>query len=426
MIATGRRDADFDLFCRRLQMAEILASLPPEAMANITFADFYTEFWRLAGDAHRVTKFAEEEKNISRQVLEQAQREINPVRRQYFALTLILFDEFRSAQPLIDQRFWSPQLLNDFATFIKWIDLANNQLSFQAQAKIARNNQVVTFLQNKYAALIKKYAAAVISDKTCPRVEDYRIWFCWLQGEANLPPLVRCCYNSLRQNAGRYKIVFIDEQNFSKYVDIAPHVMDKFRAGKITRTHFSDILRVNLLERYGGLWLDSTILVTEPLECHEKLLQMNYFTQKYYHEINYTAPYNKLNVYCIAYGRRATFLQGTPLRHNPLFVFIKEFFNEYFKEFDEVIDYVLIDFAIELAYNNIPSVRREMDAVPINNLDINTLVFHMNDSYAVFPYDKIFKGNFLYKLSWKAPLDMTRSDTVFREIQRRYAPETIT
>ncbi len=200
-----------------------------------------------------------------------------------------------------------------------------------------------------------------------------------MQGEDNLPPLVRCCYNSLKQNAGRYKIVFIDEKNFSNYVDIAPHIMDKFRAGKISRTHFSDILRVNLLERHGGLWLDSTIVVNEPLERYKKFWQMDYFTQKYYHEVDYFAPYNKLNIYCIAYGRRATFLQGSAIRHNPLFVFIKEFFNEYFKEFDEVIDYVLIDFAMEVAYNNIPAVKREMDAVPINNLDINTLVFYLND-----------------------------------------------
>ena len=427
LLIAGRKDADFDLFCRRLQMTEILLSLPPEAMVNITFTDWYSDFWKLTGEAHRKTKFAEEEQGILQQIFSQAQREQNPVRRQYLALTLIMFGERQEAQKLIDQRFWSPQLLNDFATFLNWLSLAHNQLSPQAVANIAHNEQVLAFLQEKYSALIKKYSQAVINEKTCPRVrpKDYKIFFCWFQGEQNLPPLVRCCYNSLKRNAGRYKVVFIDEQNFSRYVDIAPHIIDKFRAGKISHTHLSDILRVNLLERYGGLWLDSTILVVEPLERYEKFWQMPYFTQKYYHEIDYTKPYNKLNIWCIAYGRRATFLQGTALRHNPLFVFLKEFFDEYFKEFDEMIDYVLIDFAIELAYNNIPCVKKFFDDVPINNLDINTLVFHLNDSYEFFPFDKIFKGDFLYKLSWKIPLDMTRNDTVFREIQRRYAPETL-
>ena len=421
-VTTGRKDADFDLFCRRIQMAEILSCLPPETMANITFTDWYTDFWKLAGEYRRVTKFHEEERNILQQILAQAHKENNPVRRQYLALTLILFGEFQESQKLIEQKFWSPQLLNDFATFIKWNDLANNQLSFQAQEKIARNNQVLAFLQEKYSALIKKHSQAAINDKNCPRVspKDYRIYFCWFQGEENLPPLVRCCYNSLKKNAGRYKIVFIDEKDFSNYVDISPHIIDKFRAGKISRTHFSDVIRMNILEQHGGLWLDSTILVTEPLERYKKFWQMDYFTQKYYHDIDYFKPYNKLNIYCVAYCRRATFIQSTAIRHNPLFVFAKEFFNEYFKEFDEMIDYVLMDFAIELAYNNIPSVKKELDAVPINNLDINTLVFHLNDSYAVFPFDKIFKDTFLFKLNWRIQLD-AENETVFREIQRRYS-----
>ena len=84
-----------------------------------------------------------------------------------------------------------------------------------------------------------------------------------------------------------------------------------------------------------------------------------------------------------------------------------------------MMDYVLIDFAIETAYNNIPAVKKEMDAVPINNLDINTLVFHLNDLYSDFPFDKIFKDTFLFKLNWRVQLDTTR-ETVFREIQRRY------
>ena len=219
MIATGRRDADFDLFCRRVQMTEILSSLPPEALKQLYLADFYSELWKLAGEAHHKTKFAEDEKNISRQILSTAQQEANPVRRQFFALLLIMFGEMQEAQRFIDQNLWSQQLRLDFDAFTKWNRIVSTPLSPQTRAQIARNEQISAFLQNKYSALIKKYANAVINEETCPRVKDYQIYFCWLQGEANLPPIIRCCYNSLRQNAGRYKVVFIDEQNFSRYVD---------------------------------------------------------------------------------------------------------------------------------------------------------------------------------------------------------------
>jgi hypothetical protein len=35
--------------------------------------------------------------------------------------------------------------------------------------------------------------------------------------------------------------------------------------GKMTVTHFSDILRFNLLKNNGGLWLDATIFVNKPI-----------------------------------------------------------------------------------------------------------------------------------------------------------------
>ena len=421
LIAAGRQDADFDLFCRRVYMTENFSSLKPNALNHLYLADFYTDFWKLAGDAHRTTKFADQEKNIAQQLLDRLNREQNPVRRQYLALALIIFDKLQEAQKFIDQRLWPPQLKADFATFIAWHNITHNPVLPKTRAKFLRNKQIFAFLQQKYSALIEKFSQATLDD--CPRVEqdDYQIYFCWLQGEAHLPPIIRCCYNSLKQNAGRYKIVFLDEKNFSQYVDIAPHIMDKFRAGKITRTHFSDILRINLLDQYGGLWLDSTILVTEPLENHRDFWQMPFFTQRFHKEKNIRSKFAQY----ITFGMWASFIQGTAIRHNPLFTFEKNFLNEYWRDFDELIDYFLIDFMMALAYENIAAVHEEMSAVPINHLGVNLIQSYLNDSYAACPFDKILAENFLHKLNWKKPLDLTRNDTVFREIQRRYAPETI-
>ncbi len=416
LIALGRKDADFDLFCRRLQMAEKFSTMPLKDLEEIYSAGFYSDFWKLAGEAQRVTKFANEELNISRKMLEQLSQEKNPIRRQSLALLLIIFNDMDSAQQCLDTDLWSAKLRENFITFANWQQLANNPLTPQMQATIARNEQTLAFLQEKYSALIKKHSQAVINEKTCPHVENYQIYFCWLQGEENLPPIVRCCYNSLKQNAGRYKIVFIDEKNFSDYVDLAPHVMKKFRAGKITRTHFSDILRFNLLERYGGLWLDATVLVTEPLENYKNLLEQNYFTQRFYKEKSYSNNFAQH----ITFGRWTGFIQGTTIIHNPLFVFVKELFDSYWKDFDEMIDYFLIDFSMALAYDNIPCVTKIFDAVPINNIGLYFIQNHLNDSYATFPYDKILKDTFLHKLSWKIQLDTTREDTVFKEIKRRY------
>ena len=425
--STGGKGADFELSHRRIQLTKIFLSLPPEMLSKIYLADFYTEFWKLAGVAQLKTKFDDDEQKLLQKIFELSRRESNPIRRQFLALLLLVFDRPQEAQSLMEQNLWSAQLRQDFETFTKWYRLTNETLTPRARAVIERNEQISAFLKKKYSALIEKYSHAVINEKLCPRVktEDYQIYFCWLQGEENLPPVVRCCYNSLKMNAGHYKIVFIDEKNFSRYVDISPHIMKKFRAGKITRTHFSDILRVNLLERYGGLWLDSTVLVTEPLENHRELFEQTYFTQKYYHDKNPLNPFVRSFGCYISYARWAGFIQGTSVLHNPLFAFEKKFFSKYWRDFDEPIVYDFMDFIIDFAYENNSAVHEAMDAVPINNDNVWTLLRNLDKPYNEYPYDKILAGNFLNKLSWKASIDMTTPDTVFRKIQQRYAPETI-
>lgn len=98
-------------------------------------------------------------------------------------------------------------------------------------------------------------------------------WWCWLQGEDNAPPLCKVCLKSLRRNYPDYKINVVTQENLSQFVEFPPHIVEKFNAGKISRTHFSDLLRLELLINYGGIWVDSTVLCTgrEQNFLHEPL-----------------------------------------------------------------------------------------------------------------------------------------------------------
>ena len=411
-----------DFTTQRLKTAERLIDFPPEKMAELHLQDWYSSYWKLLNLLQFVENSKDQAKGISAQIKPLINQEINPVRRQYFALAFLLLGDSKEFRNLSDQNLWSKNLREDFGTFSNYDKLISLGTNLNVRAHVRRNQQIKKFLQDKYSDLVKKYSNSVINDKNCPKVEpkDYRIYFCWLQGKENLPPLIQCCYNSLKKNAGNYKVIFIDAKNFSDYVTLPEYVIQKFKDGKIGHAHFADILRVNLLEQYGGLWLDSTILVTEPLEKYKNFWKLPYFTQKFFQEKSSFCPFVNPS-----YGRWATFILGAAVRHNPFFVFMKDFYNEYWKEFDEILDYVLMDFMMDLAYENIPAVRKEFDAVPINNDRAWSLLGTLNLPYNKYPYDKIFKGNFLNKLNWKSQLDWQKPDTVLKEIQRRYAPETL-
>ena len=156
------------------------------------------------------------------------------------------------------------------------------------------------------------------------------------------------------------------------------------------------------------------------MDNYKDYWKMTYFTQKYCHEKDDNNKYVKAYQCYVSYARWASFCLGSSIKHHPMFAFMKDFYVEYWREFDQVLDYVLMDYMLDIAYESIPFVHSEQDAVPINNTDINTLVFHLNEPYAQYPFDKILKGNFINKLSWKAPLNMQAEGTVIREILRRY------
>lgn len=416
-----------DLPTQRIKIAERLMNLPPEKFSELHLQDWYNVYWKILNLFQYINAPNEQTENICNQIKTFTERESNFERRQCFALAFLLFGKTQEFQALADQKIWSKNLREDFATYDHWNKLANIGLSLVERSRIRRDRQIEDFLTKKYWYLIEKYQKFVVNDKNCPKVspKNYQIYFCWLQGEENLPPLIRCCYNSLKMNAGRTKILFIDENNYSDYVELPDYIIEKHKAGKIGPAHFADIIRVNLLEKYGGLWLDATILVTEPLEKYKNFWKLPFFTQKYTNERDNHHPVTKGFGAYNSYGRWATFILGTSLVHSIFFSFAKEFYNEYWRDFDEAIDYVLMDFMMNMAYKHIPAIRKDIDNVPINNPNVWTIKSYVNIPYKQFPFDKIVKDTFLNKMAWRIELDMNTPDTVFREIQKRYDPESL-
>lgn len=89
------------------------------------------------------------------------------------------------------------------------------------------------------------------------------IWLMWLQGLDRAPQLVKRCYDSWRHHNPGWRVIFLDETNLHHYVDVdAPLASDN----DIQVQAKSDIIRVNLLARHGGVWVDATCFCCRPLD----------------------------------------------------------------------------------------------------------------------------------------------------------------
>jgi hypothetical protein len=102
------------------------------------------------------------------------------------------------------------------------------------------------------------------------------IWQYWGQGATEeLPDIVSLCFLSVEKYKGDYEIIRLDELSINEYLDFPDFVWEKKKNKDFKQAFFSDLIRLALLDVYGGVWLDATILLTAPIK--DEILQCEYF-----------------------------------------------------------------------------------------------------------------------------------------------------
>lgn len=111
--------------------------------------------------------------------------------------------------------------------------------------------------------LEKRYKKYLIQFDKEYREEEHkcsdRIWICWFQGLDKAPDIVKKCYESVKKNNPDKEVVVITSENVYNYVKFPEYIEQKWTSGIITHTHMTDLLRLELLIRYGGTWIDATV-----------------------------------------------------------------------------------------------------------------------------------------------------------------------
>lgn len=270
------------------------------------------------------------------------------------------------------------------------------------------DKMMMIFLKKDFGYLINKYSEYPLNKESLQsfkskNVETKNIWIFWWQGIENAPQLVKKCYESVKKHSNNHQVVLVTESNWMNYVDIPEFVINKLNSKKLTLTHFSDILRMSLLYKYGGLWLDATIFVSEDIP--NSYFENDYFT------IHYSTSSSK-----ITKGKWCGFCQGAK-PEALIQSFCLELFYQYWKKYDSIIDYFLIDYAMLLGYENIGQFRKIVDSVHLNNEGIKLLDMNFSKKYDENLLKEIYSKSIFHKLNWKRKYKETTEDgqkTIFR------------
>lgn len=245
---------------------------------------------------------------------------------------------------------------------------------------------IIDYLDNKLQDIFSKNE---VKENYERYNEENIIWISWLQGVEAAPKIVKKCIASVKKNAGQHRVVIIDESNYSEYTNIPDYIIEKYKKGVISKTHFSDILRVNLLMLHGGLWIDATVFCTSKIS--DELFRLPiYSCKKPGKSIEYISNY-----------MWTSFILGG----NDVFFYnlLNELLCSYWKNEDTMIDYLLIDYLIYLTAMNYKYVKDSIDNIPYNNTKMDDLVTIFNQEYDEEQFSKLMnsRDNIFFKLSWK-------------------------
>ena len=209
---------------------------------------------------------------------------------------------------------------------------------------------VVLKLVNPF--LVKKYAPLMRSKKEEYGRKDHEhqrnkvIWFCWLQGMEQAPPIVKACYNSLKRNICNREIITIDAQNWREYVELPKYVVEKWEKKQIPPALFSDLLRLELLIKYGGSWIDSTVLCTG---------------------VEHTKEYLDADLFFFQYTERGSLPVSisnwfiTSCTNNEVLMVLRDMLYAYWKDYDCTLNYYIFHLFFAMLSKEYPE---EMTAMP--------------------------------------------------------------
>lgn len=237
---------------------------------------------------------------------------------------------------------------------------------------------------------LKRYAPYVrniVPEKPTAKSTGEKAFTIWYQGEENAPALVKSCIRSMRRNIQLDVVVLTDKTLFD-YISLPDYIVEKWKAGKIPHTQFSDICRVELLYQHGGLWLDATDYVTTPIPQY--IMDEDFFL--------FMAGEKIRGSYAVI---QSCFIRGK--KGNPVLGLWRKAIFEYWKYEDSKINYFIHHLLLKLCLENNEIAARNFAKMPKVVQDPTHALWgeHCLDPYSKEDFEKLTAGACFQKTNFK-------------------------
>lgn len=211
------------------------------------------------------------------------------------------------------------------------------------------------------------------------------VWTLWLQGEDQAPEIVRVCFESLRQHLPDKRVVVLDAHSMREVVDMPTHIVEKYEAGIISRTHFSDLLRLELMTSMGGTWVDSTVWLSGK--------PSTFVTESDLFLFQNLKP--GLDGKSISISNWLITAQA-PSR---ILLLTKGLLYRYWARYDRMDDYFIFHYLMQLAIETYPE--EWSNVIPSSNSLPHVLLLRLGEPFNQAVFDGVCRQTSVHKLTYK-------------------------
>ena len=245
------------------------------------------------------------------------------------------------------------------------------------------NAKIFNKLEKKYHKKVINYSKEISNSDT--NTIEKRIWICWLQGIEKAPEIVKTCYKSICAQCHDFEIILLTEKNLFEYTNIPDFIINKWKAGIITNTHFSDIIRNNVLVLHGGFCIDSTVLLTSRIPSDIQKLSLFLFKT---YKPGCDGKFVSISSWFLG-----------ACKMNPVFLLSQKLLWDYWKKATYLCDYFLFHDFLQMSLNHY--VYLDLKIPKYSNETPHFMLFELENEFDPIKFESYKNQSFAHKLTYK-------------------------
>ena len=258
-------------------------------------------------------------------------------------------------------------------------------------------------LRTEYKEFVDRlpYVDQIIEKKEISKI----IWICWFQGIENAPELVQKCVKNNISKIYGYKKIILTSKNFTKYIKINPLILKKWKQGIISNTAFSNILRLEILIKYGGIWMDAPVLFTGK-EFPRYVTEYPLFMFSSWKWI--TGDIRPVSTWFISAQKGHPFLKA-----------VRDCLYKYWTDKNELVTYFIFHMFVAMVIERYPIMYSQFTR--ISNVPPHYMQFELQDRYSEIRFKELTDMASIHKLTYKLDAAVYKDeDNLYNYLLKEY------